>query len=121
MCASGSRRGAESWPKLCHIIDLMPGRLTPRRARSSTLAAIAVYALIMSAGAFLHHDFACHQNTRTQCRPCQRTQHVQKTEAGGTQLDGPRFLVGRIELRSDVNAELPAVSSISDRAPPAGA
>jgi hypothetical protein len=98
----------------------MPGRPAPRGARPSTLAVIALYALIMSAGAFLHHDFACHQNSRTHCPSCQLTQHAQKTEAGGAPLDAPRCLVGRIELRSDFSAELPAVSSISDRAPPAG-
>ena len=61
--------------------------------------------VIMSAGAFLHHDFDCHQNSRTHCPSCQLTQHAQKTEAGGAPLDAPRGLVGQIEWRSDFSAE----------------
>jgi hypothetical protein len=92
----------------------MPVRL----GRSSTLAVVIVYGLVLMAGPFLHHDFACHENSRTHCTSCQISQYAQKVDVGGTPVDAVPRIVGRIELRAAITVETPARSCISDRAPP---
>jgi len=96
----------------------MPGS-EPRGARPAAIAIVVVYALVLSAGSFLHHDFACHQNSRTHCTACQINQSAQKVDAGVPPLDAIDRLIGRVELQAATAADKPLLSSISDRAPPA--
>jgi hypothetical protein len=96
----------------------MPGS-EPRGPRPSTIAIVVVYALVLSAGSFLHHDFACHQNSRTHCTFCLTNQSAQKVEISGPPLDAIDRLVGRVELQAATADERTFLSSLSDRAPPA--
>jgi hypothetical protein len=96
----------------------MPGRLK-WSPRPSTIALVVIYVLVLVAGQFLHHDFACHENSRTHCPFCQINQSAQKVDVGGPPLDDIDRLVGRVELRAAAGVDTPTLSSISDRAPPA--
>ena len=97
----------------------MPGRVTSRGPRCSIVALMVVYGLVVFAGSFLDHDFACHQNSRTHCPFCHISQGGQKVDIGGSGLETPRRVVGRIELQAAFAVRTPAASGISDRAPPA--
>jgi hypothetical protein len=96
----------------------MPGRLKSWSPRASTIT-LVVYMLVLAAGQFLHHDFACHENSRTHCPSCQIDQSAQKVDVGGPPLDVIDRFVGRIELRAATAVDAPFLSSFSDRAPPA--
>jgi hypothetical protein len=93
---------------------------SPRRGtRVSIVAAALVYGLVTFAGLFLDHDFACHQNSRTHCPFCQIIHSDQKAELGRIHIENPRRLSYKVESLSDVAGDTPALSSVSDRAPPA--
>jgi hypothetical protein len=93
--------------------------LPPRSKHRSTLAVLVLYGLVLFAASFLHHDFACHQNSRTHCPACSVSQYAQKAESNGAPLDVLDVVAGRIELRSPAGVDTPVLLFISDRAPPA--
>ncbi|MSO55987.1 MAG: hypothetical protein EXQ55_03565 [Acidobacteria bacterium] len=73
----------------------------------------------MIASAFLHHDFACHEHPLAHCNACSAAQSAKKSEAGGAPVTALDSLVGRIEIRMARAVYTPALSCVSDRAPPA--
>jgi hypothetical protein len=97
----------------------MPGSCDPRRVRRSTLAVMVLYAFVIAASAFFHHDLACHQKSRTHCTACSVSQYAQEAEYSGAPLAALHRVAGRVELRATVSVDTPALVFISDRAPPA--
>ena len=104
----------------CDIIGAMPGRLRGDQRRSQpTVAFVAMYAVVMLASGFLHHDFACHRNSPTHCTSCLTNQSAQKVDVSAAPLDAIDRLIGKVELRSAFVVDRPLLTSVSDRAPPA--
>jgi hypothetical protein len=97
----------------------MPGGYDARRLHRSRLAVVVLYAFILAASAFFHHDFACHQNSRTHCTACSVSQYAQKAESNGAPLDVLPLVAGRVEFRAPVDVDTLVLLFISDRAPPA--
>ncbi len=85
----------------------------------SAAAVTLLYVLAVFTGAFLHHDFACHQNSRTHCQACQATQGAQRVERASAPPHVLNRVAGRVELQAPLLVEAPATSFVSDRAPPA--
>ena len=80
---------------------------------------VVLYAFVIAASAFFHNDFACRQDSRTHCIACSVSQDAQRVESHGGPLDGIQPLAGRVELRTHVSIDIPSITSLSDRAPPA--
>ncbi|SRR5258706_7805584 len=97
----------------------MPGSHGPRRTNRSRFAVVVVYAFVFAASAFFHHDWACHQNSRTHCTACSVSQSAQKAESNGAPVDALRLVAGKIECRAPVGVDTLVLFFISDRAPPA--
>jgi hypothetical protein len=97
----------------------MPGSCDPRRLHRSIAAVVFLYAFVFAASAFFHHDFACHQNSRTHCTSCNVSQYAQKADSHGAPLDTLHRVSWRVELLASVGVSTPALVFISDRAPPA--
>jgi hypothetical protein len=100
-------------------MDTMPGRPEPRRPHPSTIALIVVYMLVLAAGSFQHHDFTCHENSRTHCTACQTNQAAQKVEVSGAPADVIQRVAGRLEPSASHIVETLTSCRISDRSPPA--
>jgi hypothetical protein len=96
----------------------MPGTPLSRGRHRSTVAVVLLYGLVVFGASFLHHDFACHQNSRTHCTACSVSQYAQKSESHGVPLDAMQHVSGRVELRAPVTVATPVLVFISDRAPP---
>lgn len=84
----------------------MPSRAPDRRAlRAPLFAALLAYAVLLVGSAVLHHDFACHQTSRSHCTACtwtQMTSGVESDDPAGTwQLPPAGDLPGRSEPASD--------------------
>jgi hypothetical protein len=93
--------------------------MLPAKARnSSTFAIVVFYALILSAGSFLHHDFACHENSRTHCPSCQMN-HAQSAGLEDAPVQVVQQPIGQIELSELLPLSVSALTIESDRAPPA--
>jgi hypothetical protein len=90
-----------------------------RLGRSSTLAAVIVYALVLMAGPALHHDFACHENSRTHCTSCQISQYAQKVEVSAAAVDAILYPAGRLEAYTTQPIETFAPLRLAGRSPPA--
>jgi hypothetical protein len=97
----------------------MPGRSEHRTSRSSLLAVVTVYGLVIAACAFLHHDFACHENSRTHCPSCQVSQHAQKVEASAAVIEAVLRPAGRLETYTARPIETLAPPRLAGRSPPA--
>ena len=69
------------------------------------LALAALYAFVLIASAFLHHDFQCHLKSRTHCSSCVFSQTAAGVEAQAPvpELPGP-------DVQSLVLVTLPLVS-----------
>jgi hypothetical protein len=97
----------------------MPGRPELAGRHPSTIALIVVYVLVLAAGSFQHHDFACHENSRTHCTACQTNQAAQKVEVSSAPADVIQRLAGRLEPSASHVVETLTSCRISDRSPPA--
>jgi hypothetical protein len=97
----------------------MPGSCDLRRLHRSRMAVVILYAFVFAASAFFHHDFACHQSSRTHCTSCTVSQSAQKADSHGAPLAALDRVFARVELRASVSADTPALDFRSDRAPPA--
>src|SRR5205823_8999591 len=93
-----------------------PGPRNPHRLRA---VVVLLYACILAGSTFLHHDLACGQDSRTHCIACSVSQNAQKVESQGVSLDALHRVAGRVELRTHASIDAPAVTFLSDRAPPA--
>ena len=101
------------------IIDPMPGSMGLRRRSTLGFVATALYAVVLAAGAFEHHDIVCHLKNPQHCTACAANQLGSDPDV----LDSPRMSeladAGRA-IVSDIAAEetLLAVRS-TGRSPPA--
>jgi hypothetical protein len=97
----------------------MAGSIGPRRANRFRLAIVVLYAFVLGASAFLHHDFTCRQDSRTHCTACNVSQDAQRVESHRGPLDAIQRVSGRVELRANASIDIPSLTIVSDRAPPA--
>jgi hypothetical protein len=97
----------------------MAGTIGPRRVNHCRVAVVVLYAFVVAASAFFHHDFACRQDSRTHCISCSVSQDAQRVESHGGPVDAIQQVAGRVELRNHSAVNIPALTSLSDRAPPA--
>ena len=99
----------------------MKGMLCQLRVRGAnlpTLAAIALYGLVLLAGPALHHDFLCHQNSRTHCTSCVSSQFASGVESETLPASASRWSAGLFELRQMRVAD-PCLAQTTGRSPPA--
>jgi hypothetical protein len=96
----------------------MPGRSEHRTSRFSFLAVAVVYGVVLAASAFLHHDFACHENSRTHCPSCQLSQHAQKVEVSAAVVESVLRPAGRLEAYTAHPIETLAPPRLAGRSPP---
>jgi hypothetical protein len=78
-----------------------------------------VYGLVIVASAFLHHDFACHENSRTHCPSCQISQQAQKVEVSAAVVDAVLRPAGRLEACATHLIDTLAAPRLAGRSPPA--
>jgi hypothetical protein len=83
------------------------------------MALVVMYGFVMTASAFEHHSFTCHERSRTHCSACSASQSAQQSDVGGAPIAAINALGGRVELLSVRAPHAPAPSWLSDRAPPA--
>ena len=93
----------------------MPVRLR----RSSTPAVVIVYGLMLMAGPFLHHDFACHENSRTHCPSCQISQHAPNVAVSAAVVEAVLRPAGRLDVHTAHPIETLAPPRLAGRSPPA--
>ena len=79
---------------------------------------VLAYSLVLSAGPFLHHDFACHQSSRTHCTSCQVSQSAQKEEANAASLTGVLSPSGQLEPHAVCAIDVLTPPRITGRSPP---
>src|SRR5436190_1893927 len=64
------------------------GRTTATRTRTrSQLALALLYTFVLLGSAFLHHDFDCHEKSRTHCTSC-----VYSQTAAGVAAEAPAII-----------------------------
>ena len=97
----------------------MAGSIGPWSTNRCRVAVVALYVFVVAAAAFFHHDFACRQDSRTHCISCSVSQDAQRVESHGGPLDAIQRMAGRVELRAHAGIDVPSLSVLSDRAPPA--
>jgi hypothetical protein len=97
----------------------MLGTIGARRIHRFRLAVVVLYAFVLAASAFFHHDFACRQDSRIHCISCSVGQDAQKVESHGIPLDAIHRVAGRVEARASHVAGTLISCRISDRSPPA--
>jgi hypothetical protein len=94
-------------------------RSTTKRARRPSHLALAVlYVFVVLGSAFLHHDFDCHEKSRTHCTSC-----VFSQTAAGVAAEAPIALPPTAEVTSLVLLAVYLSSTTpipfgTDRAPP---
>ena len=97
----------------------MPGRRRSRRSLQATLAIVVLYGAVLLLGPALHHDFACHQSSRTHCLSCLSSPSAPNQDVHGIPVDQLHRVAERIEMLASVHVQTPALSALSDRSPPA--
>lgn len=97
----------------------MPGRLGPRRLLPTPLAIVVFYGVVLLLGPSLHHDFACHQSSRTHCLSCLSSQSAPNHDVHGAPVDELHRVAERVEVWASIHVQTPALSAVSDRSPPA--
>jgi hypothetical protein len=98
---------------------MMAGSVRPRRSLSATLVAVVFYGVVLLLTPGLHHDFACHQNSRSHCTSCLTSQSAPHVEMSAAPTGAMAALAGRIEIRPWVAIPTAATFSDSGRSPPA--
>jgi hypothetical protein len=97
----------------------MAGRGAVRRWRQLTVAAVALYAVVLAVAPFEHHDLICHLKTPQHCTSCAASP-LSVDPHTTTSLDGCRLTDAGRAVAGVVISEgtlLPSVSS--GRSPPA--
>lgn len=86
--------------------------------REMRLLFVLFYVFVLAGSSFFHNDFACRQDSRTTCAACSVSQDAQKMDAHHAPAFDMRHAVGRVETQASTSVDAPALSSLSDRAPP---
>jgi hypothetical protein len=68
-------------------------RSTARGRKPSHLALALLYAFVVLGSAFLHHDFDCHEKSRTHCTSC-----VFSQAAAGVATEAPAVVAPELHL-----------------------
>jgi hypothetical protein len=98
---------------------MMAGKARPRHTLSATLVATVLYSVVLLMTPALHHDFACHQNSRSHCTSCLTSQSAPHVEICAAPIAAMAAPGGRIETRPWVAIPTAATFSDSGRSPPA--
>jgi hypothetical protein len=89
-----------------------------RRQATMLVGAVLLYGLAALAGAFQHHDLACHVKSNTHCTSCTLSLAASDAVTGGVARTPSLGNAGRL-ARSHFRARSQRVSSrVSDRSPP---
>jgi hypothetical protein len=98
---------------------LMVGKDVVGRLRLLTLAAIALYVLVLALSPFEHHDLLCHLKTPQHCGSCSSSTAGVDPQAPAV-LDGHQFSdAGRAIATVATGDDVLLVSPSSGRSPPA--
>lgn len=97
----------------------MVGKVGSRRALLPALLAGMIYVAVLLVTPGLHHDFACHQNSRTHCTSCLTSQTAPNVDVCPIPAGAMAGLAGQIESRLAIPIQSPALLSDSGRSPPA--
>src|SRR4029434_1633366 len=102
----------------CAIIAVMVGRTRRKPTLATTLPAALFFAFVFLLAPSLHHDFACHQNSRTHCTSCLTNQTAPNVDVCPAPVDHLAGIAGQIDARVSAGAKSPALLSDSGRSPP---
>src|SRR6188768_803784 len=97
----------------CVIIASMAGFFGSRSTNRSRVALLFLYAFVVAASAFFHHDLACRQDSRTHCTACSVSQDAQRVESHGGPLDANQRMSGRVELRAHISIDVLSLTVLS--------
>jgi hypothetical protein len=97
---------------------MMVGKVGSRRALLPTLLAGVIYAAVLLVTPGLHHDFACHQNSRTHCTSCLTSQTAPNVDVCPVPAGAMAAFAGHPESGLAVAIQSPALFSDSGRSPP---
>jgi hypothetical protein len=88
--------------------------------RTLLAASVAVmFAVVLAVTPGLHHDFACHQNSRTHCNSCLSSQTAPNVDICATPIRTTADLSGNVEMRPSAALRTLIRFSDSGRSPPA--
>jgi hypothetical protein len=89
--------------------------------RPTLLAALlaVMFGVVLTVTPGLHHDFACHQNSRTHCNSCLSSQSAPNVDVCATPIRATADLSGKVETRPSAELRTPTRFSDSGRSPPA--
>jgi hypothetical protein len=97
---------------------MMVGKAGSRRALLSALLAV-MFGVVLTVTPGLHHDFACHQNSRTHCNSCLGSQSAPHIDICTTPFRAATDLSGKVEMRASAELLTPTRFYDSGRSPPA--
>src|SRR3977135_2408481 len=96
----------------------MVGKVGSRRALWPALLAGVIYAAVLLVTPGLHHDFACHQNSRTHCTSCLTSQTAPNVDVCPAPVGAIAGVAGHLESLLAVPKQSPALFFDSGRSPP---
>jgi hypothetical protein len=88
-----------------------------RRPLLAALLAV-MFGVVLTAAPGLHHDFACHQNSRTHCNSCLSSQSAPNVDICATPIGAAANLSGKVEMRPSAELHTPTRFFDSGRSPP---
>jgi hypothetical protein len=97
----------------------MVGSTRCRPSLAATLPAALFFAFVFLLAPSLHHDFACHQNSRTHCTSCITSQAAAKVAVCPAPVDAVPAFAGKVEALASNAPYIPALFSDTGRSPPA--
>ena len=80
--------------------------------------ALLAYAVLIVGSAVLHHDFACHQTSRTHCTACSWTQITSSIQSDNPAGTSHLPQAGDLHVAPVVHADTLLSSHSSGRSPP---
>jgi len=96
----------------------MFGRLG-RRDWIPVALTVAFYVAVLLVAPSQHHDFACHQDSRTHCTSCISSQTAPSVSVSAVPIGEMAVLAGEVVARVGAIVQIIALLSDSGRSPPA--
>jgi hypothetical protein len=78
-----------------------------------------MFGVVLTLTPGLHHDFACHQNSRTHCNSCLNSQSAPHVDICAAPIAATTDLLGNVEMRASAFVQTSTRFSESGRSPPA--
>jgi hypothetical protein len=78
-----------------------------------------MFGVVLTLTPGLHHDFACHQNSRTHCNSCLNNQSAPHVEICAAPLSAIADVSGDVDVPWSATLRTRSVLSDSGRSPPA--